>query len=84
VAFLMIRCRYTGESFFSGIETDARNFNCFPNVAANARCPHCELEHTWWKHEAWLSESPAGDAELQQSKFGWQLARIYWDRATRD
>jgi hypothetical protein len=80
VAFLMIRCRYTGESFFSGIETDAKNFNRFPNVPANARCPHCELDHTWWKHEAWLSESPTGEAELQHSKFGWQLARIYWSR----
>jgi hypothetical protein len=80
----MIRCRYTGESFFSGIETDAKNFNCFPNVAASAWCPHCELGHSWWKHEAWLSESPTGDATFQHSRFGWQLARIYWDRATRE
>ena len=81
MAFLMIRCRYTGSSFFSGIETNSQNFNCFPNVPANARCPHCELDHTWWKSEAWLSESPTQEAELQQSKFGWQLARICWQRA---
>ena len=62
MAFLMIRCRYTGWPLFTGIETDSKNLNCFPNVPASAKCPHCGHDHTWSKSDAWLSESPMRDA----------------------
>jgi len=54
----MIRCSKTGQPICTGIETDSESFEGLPDVPARARCPLCGFEHTWWKREAWLAESP--------------------------
>jgi hypothetical protein len=58
---LMIRCPQTGQSIFTGIETDQTSLNVAPDVPTHTRCPLCGREHMWWKREAWLQEgTPLG------------------------
>jgi hypothetical protein len=55
---VMIRCPNTGKYISTGIETDPDSFRNFPDVLARARCLLCGVEHTWWKREASLDETP--------------------------
>ncbi len=54
---IMIKCPNTGQAIATGIETDPNSFEQIPDVLGRARCPLCGLEHSWWKREAWISES---------------------------
>jgi hypothetical protein len=68
MSMLMIRCLQTGQAVSTGIETDPDSFKRIPDVLAFAHCPHCGLEHAWWRHEAWLADgSSSGTAKTTQS-----------------
>jgi hypothetical protein len=58
MSVLMIRCPQTGESIFTGIETDQVSINRAPDVPVHTRCPACGREHMWWKRDSWLQEAP--------------------------
>jgi len=57
---VMIRCPTTGSPISTGIETEPSIFVGLPDVLARTRCPHCGLDHSWWKREAWLEDEPYG------------------------
>jgi hypothetical protein len=54
---LMITCPHTAREFATGIQLDRRTFECLPDVLAHSRCPHCGLQHNWWKREARFVDS---------------------------
>lgn len=56
MSMMMIRCPHTGEPVATGIDVDAATFIALPDVLSHSHCPHCNLEHSWWKHEAWIEE----------------------------
>jgi hypothetical protein len=56
MAVIMIRCPRTGLPVSTGIETDDTTFEALPDSLGLAVCPVCELQHTWWKREAWLED----------------------------
>ncbi len=56
----MINCPNTGRPVSTGIEVEAETFALLPDTLAHARCPHCGLEHSWWKREAWLNGHAVG------------------------
>ncbi len=55
---VMIKCPTTGTSIPTGIETEPLSFLQLPDMISRARCPHCGLDHAWWKREAWLEDRP--------------------------
>ena len=58
MGIVMIRCPTSGQPISTGIETDTDSFTRFPDVASNANCSSCGLQHMWWKREAWIAETP--------------------------
>lgn len=54
----MIKCLNTGKLISTGIETDEESFRRLPDVLSRTYCPHCRVEHTWWKNEAMLLDQP--------------------------
>jgi hypothetical protein len=51
----MISCPNTGRPVATGIEVEPGTFEQLPDVLAHTSCPHCGLDHSWWKREAWLN-----------------------------
>jgi hypothetical protein len=51
---LVVKCPTTGKEFSTGIQTDADSFALLPQELTRSRCPHCNLEHTWWTKDAKL------------------------------
>ncbi len=56
MAMLMIKCPRTGQDVSTGILTVSDSYQKIPETLAHSRCPHCGLEHAWWRNEAWLAE----------------------------
>lgn len=56
MSMVMIKCPASGRSLATGIEVETNTFIALPDVLSQARCPHCGLDHSWWKREAWLEE----------------------------
>ena len=54
MSLLMIRCPRTGQEVWTGIETDPDSFRKIPDDLFYTSCPHCGLDHAWWRDEAWL------------------------------
>ena len=55
---VMIKCPNTGKLIATGIETDADTFRRLPDTLSRTHCPHCGVEHAWWKREALLLDQP--------------------------
>jgi hypothetical protein len=54
MSLLMVRCPRTGQEVWTGIETDPDSFRKIPDDLFYTWCPHCGLDHAWWRDEAWL------------------------------
>ena len=54
MAMLMIKCPRTGQDASTGILIDSDSYQKIPDTLVYTRCPHCGLEHAWWRDEAWL------------------------------
>ncbi len=52
MAKIVIRCRYTGNYVFTGIDTD----NAPTVVGGRIFCPYCAAEHVWSAREAHADE----------------------------
>lgn len=61
---LMLKCPATGRDFSTDIHIDEDSFRKLPDVVTKARCPHCDLMHSWWTREArlvgWYPAKPLG------------------------
>jgi hypothetical protein len=55
---VMIKCPNTGKLIATGIETDEDSFGRLPDALSRTYCPHCGVEHAWWKREALLVDRP--------------------------
>jgi hypothetical protein len=53
---LMLMCPTTGREFSTGIHIEEDSFRKLPDTATKARCPHCGALHSWWTHEARLTD----------------------------
>jgi hypothetical protein len=56
---LMLKCPTTGREFSTGIHVEEDSFKRLPDTVTKARCPHCDLSHSWWTHEARLADTVA-------------------------
>jgi predicted RNA-binding Zn-ribbon protein involved in translation (DUF1610 family) len=52
---LIFRCPKTGRDFSTGIYLEEDSFQRLPDTVTKARCPHCGQTHSWWTHDARLS-----------------------------
>ena len=59
MGMLMLKCPTTGREFSTGIHVEQDSFEKLPDTVAKAQCPHCGLSHSWWTHEARLSDRVA-------------------------
>ena len=59
MSLLMVRCPRTGQEVWTGIETDPDSFRKIPDDLFYTWCPHCGLDHAWWRDEAWLVDALA-------------------------
>jgi len=57
VGVLMLKCASTGREFSTGIHTDEDSFRRLPDTVTKIACPHCGRLHSWWTHEARLSDT---------------------------
>jgi hypothetical protein len=57
---LMLKCLTTGREFSTGIHLEADGLQRLPDTVTKALCPHCGLTHSWWTHDARLSERIVG------------------------
>lgn len=64
MCLLMIRCPRTGQEVWTGIETDPDSFRQIPDDLFFSSCPHCGLDHAWWRDEAWLADALARQSLL--------------------
>jgi hypothetical protein len=59
---ILINCPATGQAIPTGIDADEVTFSILlrraPDVLANVRCPHCDLNHPWHPRMAWLEGCP--------------------------
>jgi len=67
MCLLMIRCPRTGQEVWTGVETDPDSFRKIPDDLFYTSCPHCGLEHAWWRDEAWLVDGPGAAKHLGAS-----------------
>jgi hypothetical protein len=65
---LMITCPHTAREFATGIQMDKHTFDRLPDVLAHSRCPHCGLQHNWWKREARFVDSIAPDRWVEAQR----------------
>lgn len=55
MARVMITCRETGKSLFTGLDLaskEALERSTFDRLSV--RCPHCGYAHIWTKKDAWV------------------------------
>jgi predicted RNA-binding Zn-ribbon protein involved in translation (DUF1610 family) len=52
----MLKCPKTGEEFSTGIHVEKETFTKLPDTVTKALCPHCGQTHSWWTHDARLSD----------------------------
>lgn len=72
---LLITCPNTGREFSTGIHADADTFNSLPDVLVQSHCPHCGLQHNWWKREARLMDSIEPAQWIEAMRGPWPIAR---------
>jgi hypothetical protein len=56
---LMLKCPTTGREFSTGIHLEEDSFQRLPDTVTKAPCPHCDLSHRWWTHEARWADTVA-------------------------
>ena len=64
MAKIMTKCPVTGHAISTGVEVDSDgDFNFLLDVAYHIDCPLCGDNHEWFKHDAWIAESPESRQE---------------------
>ena len=70
---ILITCPNTGVEFSTGIHADADTFNSLADVLVRSHCPHCGLQHNWWKREARLVDSIEPAQWVEAKRHPWPI-----------
>lgn len=62
---LVVRCPTTGREFSTGILTDTDSLALLPQEFIHSRCPHCNVEHSWWSKDAKLVSALPSTVQLE-------------------
>jgi hypothetical protein len=68
MSMMMMKCPASGKAVTTGIELDAGTFFCLPDIFLHVRCPHCDLQHSCWTHEAWLEGQTAVETKARRPR----------------